>query len=133
RGRDDAVLHHGACRASAARCAAARHLRQHLADVAVHGRTRLGRPRPRARFSATDRMKTMTPGFSLTSLRIGGGLLVWALHFSAVYIVTALMCARDAADAQWLGLPALPLVIAALTLIAIVALGALARQALRGR
>lgn len=47
------------------------------------------------------------PGFVRTSLRISAGVLVWALHFAAIYGFTALACARG-----WSG-AVLPLVVLA--------------------
>ena len=32
--------------------------------------------------------------FPLTALRIGAGVIVWTLHFAAIYGVTGLACAR---------------------------------------
>lgn len=32
--------------------------------------------------------------FALTALRIGAGVIVWTLHFAAIYGVTGLACAR---------------------------------------
>jgi hypothetical protein len=60
-----------------------------------------------------------------------GGLLVWAGLFLLSYIVTAVSCARHAADTLWLGIGVLP---AALVLVAAGALGglhAIARRANR--
>ena len=35
-------------------------------------------------------------GFAAASLRLGFPVIVWGLHFGAVYALTALACARDA-------------------------------------
>lgn len=64
-------------------------------------------------------------------MRISAGLLVWALHFAAVYILTALACARGL-RATPTGVPALALGIATLTGIAIAALALILRKALHG-
>jgi hypothetical protein len=38
----------------------------------------------------------------VSALRIGAGVLIWALHFTAIYGFTALACARGfAAAAPW--------------------------------
>ncbi|KON81421.1 hypothetical protein PA01_07210 [Azoarcus sp. PA01] len=49
--------------------------------------------------------------FVASSLRLSAGVIVWALHFSVIYGLTALACARAAAQA-------VPWVIGAATLVA---------------
>lgn len=54
-------------------------------------------------------------GFAAIALRMSAGIVVWALHFGAVYASTALACAR--------GLPqAAPPAVAIATALAVVAL-----------
>lgn len=57
-------------------------------------------------------------GFAVESLRISAGILVWAVHFAAVYGIAALGCARGWAHA-------VPASIGAVTLVAAVAAAAL--------
>ena len=75
----------------------------------------------------------MTLHFATTSLRIGAGFLIWAVHFGAVYVYVALVCARGDPQAQWLGLSAMRVTIALMTFIAVGALMAAFRQSVRGR
>ena len=49
----------------------------------------------------------MTTDFPRTALRISGGVIVWALHFAAIYGITGLACARG-----WEGIVA-PAIVAA--------------------
>ena len=70
--------------------------------------------------------------FANTSLRIGAGLLIWAAHFSAVYVYAAMVCARGDPDAQWFGISATRLNIGLMTLVAVSALGYALWQSLRG-
>ncbi len=46
--------------------------------------------------------------FASTTLWIGAGIIVWALHFLVLYGVTALACARGLDEARWLGLGLVP-------------------------
>ena len=62
-----------------------------------------------------------------------GGLVVWAAHFGVVYAVNALACARGFAGASVAGWPAVPGAIALATLIAVLALGAIAWAVRSGR
>jgi hypothetical protein len=54
-------------------------------------------------------------GFVVVALRMSAGIVIWGLHFAAIYGLTALACAR--------GMPAWPpLVVAIATTVALVAL-----------
>ena len=61
------------------------------------------------------------PGFTRTFLYMLGGLIVWAIRFLAVYIFTALACARGWAEAELAGFGIVP---AAIVLAAIAGIGA---------
>ena len=54
-----------------------------------------------------------TMGIVRTSVRIFAGAIVWAAHFTAIYALTALACARDAADAVRMAIAIATLVAAA--------------------
>ena len=54
-----------------------------------------------------------------------GGLVIWAVQFTAVYGFTALACARGYARAAFLGIGVVPLVVTVLTLAALVPTGLL--------
>lgn len=70
--------------------------------------------------------------FTTASLRMSAGFLIWALHFAAIYVYVALVCARGDAQSQWLGVPVMRLLIGAMTLVAIAALALVLWKALRG-
>ena len=57
--------------------------------------------------------------FIRESLFVLSGLLIWAAHFTVVYVFNALACARHFAEAQVFGLGILPAAIGAITLIAL--------------
>lgn len=59
------------------------------------------------------------------------GLLVWAAHLLAVYVFTAIACARGLGRAQFLGLDAVPLFVLAATAAAALALLAILVAAFR--
>jgi hypothetical protein len=66
------------------------------------------------------------PGsFTLAFLYMSGGLVVWAVRFLAVYIITALACAREWADVQMAGVPILPAALVAATFVGLAACGVL--------
>ena len=71
--------------------------------------------------------------FGTTALRISAGIIVWAVHFGAIYGYTGLACARlDAESADlWRGL--VPWVIALTTVLAAAAALAFAMPVLRSR
>lgn len=58
------------------------------------------------------------------------GLAIWAAHFGAIYAANAFACARGLAGARLLGLPVVPVVVSALTLLALAALAWVMRAAL---
>ena len=60
---------------------------------------------------------------------ITGGLLIWAALFLFTYILVALACARGFFHAVWLGIDALPLVLAGATVISLAGLAQLVRRA----
>lgn len=57
--------------------------------------------------------------FSSTTLWMGTGVLVWAVHFLSLYGVTAVVCARRLDGARWLGLGIVPWTVALATLIGV--------------
>ena len=61
------------------------------------------------------------------------GLLVWAAHFSALYALNALVCARGLAAVSLGGFPIVPLAITVLTLVAVAGIAAAAYLAWKGR
>lgn len=65
----------------------------------------------------------------LDVLLSAAGLAIWAGHFGLIYMVHALSCERHWAHGRLLGLPAVPLAIAALTLVALALLALVARGA----
>lgn len=56
--------------------------------------------------------------FWITSLHMFAGVIVWAVHFTAIYSFTALACARGFSQLQWLGLGVVTWAIGGATLIA---------------
>jgi hypothetical protein len=60
------------------------------------------------------------------------GLAIWAAHFGTIYAANALACARGLAGTRLLGLPVVPVVVSALTLLALAALAWVMRAALAG-
>jgi hypothetical protein len=60
------------------------------------------------------------------------GLAIWAAHFGTIYAANALACERGLAGTRLLGLPFVPVVISALTLLALAALAWVMRSALAG-
>ena len=71
------------------------------------------------------------PNFSVSTLRISSGVIIWALHFLAIYGFVALVCARELAGVRWLGIGVAPLAIGVATLIAAAALIAMIVSAMR--
>jgi hypothetical protein len=61
-----------------------------------------------------------------------GGLVIWAAHFTAIYATTALACERGLDGTHLLGLPFVPAMVAAWTLLALGGLGLMMRGALAG-
>lgn len=70
-------------------------------------------------------------GFTYATLRISSGVLIWAVHFTAIYGFTALACALGWSSLRWLGVGVLPWTIGAATLAAVAALTAVIASALR--
>lgn len=56
--------------------------------------------------------------FSTATLRMFSGVIIWAVHFTAIYGFTALACARGFAALQWLGIGIVPWAIGGATLLA---------------
>jgi hypothetical protein len=54
--------------------------------------------------------------YTVETLRMTGGLIVWGVHLGAVYAWSGLLCARGWDAEQLLGVPAVPFGIAAATL-----------------
>ncbi len=63
-------------------------------------------------------VKMAVPSFAATTLRMFAPLLIWAVHFLAIYAFTAIACERRFADTNWLGVGVVPWTIGALTLVA---------------
>jgi SNF family Na+-dependent transporter len=62
------------------------------------------------------------PYFTRSLLFMTAGPLIWALHFVFIYVVTALICARPSATAQWVSSGLLEWVIGIATAVAIAAI-----------
>lgn len=60
------------------------------------------------------------------------GLVIWALHFGAIYMVNAVACERALAGTRLVGLPFVPVAVAGLTVVALGALLLVMRAGLRG-
>jgi hypothetical protein len=56
--------------------------------------------------------------FWIASLHMFSGVIVWAVHFTAIYSFTALACARGFAELRWLGIGIVSWAVGAATLIA---------------
>ncbi|MES2563522.1 MAG: hypothetical protein V4637_12425 [Pseudomonadota bacterium] len=72
-----------------------------------------------------------TSHFTVSTLRISSGVIIWAIHFFAIYSFAALICARGLAAARWLGIGGVPLAIGVATVIAAGALVIMIASALR--
>ena len=59
------------------------------------------------------------------------GLIVWALHFTAIYAATATACDRGGEAMRWLGMPLIPALAAVTTAAALAALALVTWLALR--
>jgi hypothetical protein len=55
-------------------------------------------------------------GFAATALRMSSGIIVWGLHFAAIYGITGLACARAAPQAALTGVALATLAAVALLL-----------------
>jgi hypothetical protein len=60
------------------------------------------------------------------------GLVVWAVHFTAIYMITAVACERALVGHTLLGVPLVPALVGIATLVALALLGIVVRPALRG-
>lgn len=67
--------------------------------------------------------------FTRTALRMFSGPLIWGVHFLAIYVFTAIACARRTFNPDWVA--ALPWAVFAMTLLAAAALLAMIIQAIR--
>jgi uncharacterized membrane protein len=61
------------------------------------------------------------------------GMILWAIAFTAAYLVVAVVCARRLGDVDVLGLPILPFSIGAITIVTLAATGLVAFGAYRRR
>lgn len=61
-----------------------------------------------------------TASFSRTVLRMGSGVIIWALHFATVYGFTALACALGLGETRWPWMSVTVIIVAA----TVIALGA---------
>jgi hypothetical protein len=61
------------------------------------------------------------------------GMILWAVAFTAAYLVVAVVCARRLGDVDVLGMPILPVSIGAITLVTLAATGLVALAAYRHR
>jgi len=59
--------------------------------------------------------------FSASVLRMSCPVMIWAMHFLAIYGFTAFVCARGLADLRWLGVGIVPWTITLVTLLAMAA------------
>ena len=69
--------------------------------------------------------------FWLVSLHMFSGVIIWAVHFTAIYGFTALACARGFQTLQWLGIGIVPWAVSGATLVAASATLAILVPALR--
>lgn len=69
--------------------------------------------------------------FTLTTLFICGGLLIWAADFVLVYVVAAIACAKGHATDTIAGIPFVAFVATVITIVAIAATLLLLRTAIR--
>ena len=60
----------------------------------------------------------IAPSFAATALRMFAPLVIWAVHFLAIYAFTAIACERRFADTNWLGVGVVPWTIGGVTLVA---------------
>ncbi|MBA2350421.1 MAG: hypothetical protein ACR2FI_06640 [Burkholderiales bacterium] len=67
--------------------------------------------------------------FTRTALRMFSGPLIWGMHFLAIYVFAAIVCARRPFDPDWVA--AVPWTILAMTLLAAAALLAMIVPAIR--
>ena len=74
---------------------------------------------------------TAAPNFTVSTLRISSGVIIWTLHFLTIYGFVALVCARELSGLRWLGIGVAPLAIGVATLIAAAALIAMIVSAMR--
>lgn len=74
----------------------------------------------------------MESAFSTTTLRMFSGVIIWAVHFTAIYGFTALACARGFASLAWLGIGIVPWAIGGATFVAATAMLVILVPALRG-
>ena len=72
------------------------------------------------------------PRFTATTLRLWGGLLVWAGYFLGVYVVAALACERGFADVRVAGVDLVTLVSAGGCIVSLAGTGALIAVTRRG-
>jgi hypothetical protein len=68
----------------------------------------------------------------LEVLLSAAGLAIWAGHFGAIYATNAVACERGLAGTHLFGLPVVPALVAGFTILALVGLGLVLRQALAG-
>ena len=76
-------------------------------------------------------MALATGRFTRTTLRMFSGVIIWAVHFTAIYAFVALACARGFAQAQWLGASVVVWAVSAATIVAVAAILAMLVPALR--
>jgi hypothetical protein len=71
--------------------------------------------------------------FAAKMIFMSAGMLIWAAHFTAVYVFNALACARHFADATVSGFAIVPATVTAATVFALGATGWVLFQALAWR
>ncbi|MBU8544652.1 MULTISPECIES: hypothetical protein [Roseomonadaceae] len=72
------------------------------------------------------------PRHAATVFAGAAGLVLWALHFTAIYAITAFACERGREDALLFGLPWVPVMIGLATLAILLPLALVLRFTLRG-
>jgi hypothetical protein len=72
-----------------------------------------------------------TMPFARATIRMFGGIIIWAAHFTVIYSFTALACARGFSSAAWLGLSIVQWAVGAATALAVIATLALIVRAAR--
>lgn len=80
--------------------------------------------------ASRDESRTEVEGFA-PILAALAGMLVWAIHFGAVYVATAIACARGFAELVVAGLPLIPAMVLGATALALAAVGWIAARAYR--
>lgn len=74
---------------------------------------------------------TVSP-FTRAALLMFSGPLIWGAHFLALYVFTALVCARDAGHLRWFGAGIVQWAIGLLTLLGVAVVGMVILRSMHG-